>query len=1458
VKKAIRNLFFLLLVVAGDFAYAQLSSCANADFELNSFANWTGTTGSCCPINSVLPGIVSGRHTIMTGPGTDPNTNGAVTVVAPGGTFSARLGNDDVGGEAEQLSYQIAVDASNALFIYRYAVVLEDPNHTEQEQPRFEIRVYDQNGLAVGCGTYNVVASSGIPGFVSIVNSMGSTIHYKDWTTVGIDLSPYIGQNVTIEFSTGDCALGGHFGYAYVDCYCSPLVILSDLCDGATSTVLTAPVGFESYLWSNGATTQSITVSNVVVGAQYQCTMTSVTGCTMTLSTILTPTLLTAHFNQLSDCKNEVVFDDSSFVTVGTPVNQWEWDFGDGQTSNVQHPTHQYAVDGNYNVSLIVTNMGGCTDTVELTVSTIPIPLVNFNVSAVCPGDLSAFTDASSSVNGPITSWSWDFGDGGTDTLQDPFYRFDLPGTYPVTLIISDSLGCNDTLIQNISTLPGPVSDFNYLSACVNSQINFTDVSAAAGTSIANWEWNFGDASPLVTGVANPGHLYPAPGSYNATLVVTSMNGCKDTIVKPVDVGTVPVAAFSNAIACAGQFTEFLDASSTGLGSITGWQWNFGDGSPVSTEQHPLHVFTSGNYNVQLVVTGSNGCTDTIQQNINALQGPTANFSSTPVCPGSTSTFSNLSLNGAGVINNWEWDFGDGSAGLNSANPQHVFTSAGSFDVSLIVTSTNGCTDTLVSAINTNPIPNAAYFIPSGCVFSSLLFPNLSTLSQGSLASYIWDFGDGSPPTFASSPSHVYTTGGSYFVSMVAISNLGCRDSVTNEVFVFDQPQADFTVNNVCLGDTGFFQDISTTTQGSILDWIWNFGDGSAQVYGDAQTGHKYASIGNYTATLVVMNSAGCFDTLQKNVTVKELPVASFATTGPVCEGNTFTLNNTSTLNGGGIQSQQWVNATFGINTNANPQISFSQSGNHLVQLIVTGTNGCIDSVSGNVVVNALPTSSMLLQNVCEESVSLFTDLSFSVAPITSWSWSFGDGDSSFTQNTSHAYLNDGTYLVNLQVVDANGCRKDSSQSIIIYPKPAPGFITSNECVGVPFLFQNTSTIPVGYSIVNSFWNFGDGSPVDTHTNPTHAFTNPGTYNITYIAESDRGCRDTIADSVQVFPRPNVQFTADTVCEGSPTTFLNASSILSGNISGYNWRFGDQTTSTQINASHIYPSGGVYSATLIATSNRGCIDSLTRPVRVYYPPTPWFQADGLEGCEPLPVSFVDLSTSVDGTVASWSWDFGNSNTSSQQNPPTLFEDDGLFDIRLQIASSHGCVNDTTYNDYILVHPLPVAQFTFDPSEPSVFIPLVYFYDQSLLATQWNWSFGDTTFSTLENPSHEYANPGKYNVQLIVKSEFGCSDTTWEVIDIKKDFAIWIPSAFTPNGDGYNEMFTVKGFGFSIFQMQIFNRWGELIFTSNEMIRGWDGTHKGEPAPQDVYVYKVDIKDDSGVSHTYTGRVSIVR
>lgn len=339
---------------------AQTGSGINANFELSSFENWTGKTGNCCPVNMSITGIVPGRHTIMSGPDTDPFSLGLIPFVPPdGGNFTARLGNSNTGAEAEQLLYSLMVTEETSLFIYRYAVVLEDPSHAPSDQPRFSIRVYDQSGNSIPCGTYDVVASGNIPGFINNGN-----YRIKPWTTVGIQLSEYIGQTVTIEFTTADCALGGHFGYAYLECSVSPLEISSARCqDGNNVTMLGAPPGFSGYSWFNGSTATSVTVDNPELETSYTCTITTVTGCTLVLNKILSPILFHAAFNASAIISTKMNFIDSSYVIAGPAIIDWQWDFGDGTSSSVQNNIHEYERGGKYPVRLVVTNDYGCIDT---------------------------------------------------------------------------------------------------------------------------------------------------------------------------------------------------------------------------------------------------------------------------------------------------------------------------------------------------------------------------------------------------------------------------------------------------------------------------------------------------------------------------------------------------------------------------------------------------------------------------------------------------------------------------------------------------------------------------------------------------------------------------------------------------------------------------------------------------------------------------------------------------------------------------------------------------------------------------------------------------------------------------------------------------------------------------------------------------------------------------------------
>ena len=434
------------------------TGCPNSGFEDGTFTGWTGGTGSCCPITITTPGLVTGRHTITSGTGVDPIA-GVITVVAPnGGLHSARLGNSNVNSQAEQLSYTMTVDASNALFVYKYAVVLQDPQHPEADQPRFQIRMYDQNNLPIGCGIYNVTATSNVPGFVTTFYD-GEILLYKDWTTVGIDLTPFIGQQVTIEFLTGDCALSGHFGYAYIDYSCGPVEIVSDYCPGRDVTTLEAPPGFASYLWSTGDTTSSIVVGSPSTGQQISVTLTSVTGCTATLNTILTPSIVVADFSVTDDCMNAAQFADGSEVLAGPMLGNWYWEFGDGTTSEDQDPGHVFPSPGSYQVQLIATNVVGCPDTMVQQVTILAPPVVDLTFGIPCLGEPMALSDVST-LSATVAVRRWNFGDGSpTESAGNVSHVYGAVGTYDVLLFVQDANGCRDSLLVPVTVNAAPFID---------------------------------------------------------------------------------------------------------------------------------------------------------------------------------------------------------------------------------------------------------------------------------------------------------------------------------------------------------------------------------------------------------------------------------------------------------------------------------------------------------------------------------------------------------------------------------------------------------------------------------------------------------------------------------------------------------------------------------------------------------------------------------------------------------------------------------------------------------------------------------------------------------------------------------------------------------------------------------------------------------------------------------------
>jgi PKD repeat protein len=376
-----KHLIFIVFFSLSSFV--SFSQCHNADFELGNFSGWVARSGTCCPINLPNVGIIAGRHTITSGSGTDPRTCNSVPVVCPwGGAFSARLGNPQRGSRADGLEYTFVPTPSSALFTYSYAVVFEEPGHTDDEQPRFETKVI-ANGTTIPCTQYEVSASSNLLGFETCtgIDWQGNPIDiiYRNWSTVGVDLTPYIGQSVTIQFSVGDCSLGRHFGYAYIDAIsCQPMELEVLYCIEDTSATLTAPEGFAFYQWSTGDITPSITIDPQEYD-EITCIITSFSGCVATLTTFINPADPQPSFSADNACfceDSSIEFINQS-TSVHSPIIEWQWSFGDGITSSLQSPTHIYESPGTYTVSLLITTELGCAGQISATVDLYPCPTIS-------------------------------------------------------------------------------------------------------------------------------------------------------------------------------------------------------------------------------------------------------------------------------------------------------------------------------------------------------------------------------------------------------------------------------------------------------------------------------------------------------------------------------------------------------------------------------------------------------------------------------------------------------------------------------------------------------------------------------------------------------------------------------------------------------------------------------------------------------------------------------------------------------------------------------------------------------------------------------------------------------------------------------------------------------------------------------------------------------------------------
>ena len=1228
------------------------------------------------------------------------------------------------------------------------------------------------------------------------------------------------------------------------------------------------------------------------------------------------------------------------------PSTSWLWDFGNGNTSNVKNPMAIYSNPGQYTVKLTVS--GGSVKTETVTIYATPGAGFTLNKDTSCVGKIVSYTNASTVSPGgaAVNTWAWDFGDGNTQTVTTGTisHTYSTPGTYPISLIVTDLHNCPSTpKIEDIFIVPVPAASFTAspVSACAAPlSVNFTNTSSFVGPT--TYTWHFGDGSSSTQ--LSPSHTYTALGSYQVTLVV-NQNGCIDSVVVPnmVSIQNMQaVFAATPTVICSGQSVTFTNTS---IPVATNANWLFGDGT-TSVAISPIHTYTTaGSYTVSLAAVNAKGCADTITRIISVNQTPVADFSANVTQSCSTPFIVSFTNNSSGS-SLYQWNFGDGSSSV-SANPIHTYTTSGTFTVTLSASNGGGaCSDTLVKnnfIMISPPVASFTALPDSGCIPLNVNFTSNSTSTLDPITSYSWAYGNGNfNTTGIASTNYTYTASGIYSPVLIVQTAKGCTDTFAckNCIRAGTPPVANFVTppDSICYGVPLTFSDSST----GAIAWHWIFGDGGSS---PAQNPiHLYGDTGTYHIKLVAYNN-GCTDTsLIKSVTVLA-PKAQLSYVLSCTTNNVVHFLSASE----GADSLVWHFGDGSSNTlnNIQPAHTYTTLGAESITLITYNYKShCIDSTTSSIVI-AKPKAKFTVNDSagCYPFSPVFTNTS---QDANTYLWNFGDvsatNDTSVLANPLYTYHNPGSDTVKLVITDVNGCR-DSLTKVVKTQGPIPYFYAAplKGCRPLNVLFKDTSQ--TDSTLVQWNWNFGDGTVITPGTKDSiaHTYTVNGTYNISMVVMDKNGCKDSISKSnyIQItYPLP--AFTRDSfACKGNLLMFNGTGTNAMGPT--YIWNFGDGTIDTTYNPilTHTYTSDNLYTVSLTVIDTNHCTSTLKETVLILKPTASFTTAVLSTGCGNANVLFTDLSTG--GPFTSWYWNFGDGATSVKDSATThTYVAPGSYNVYLVVTNLGGCT-DTLQHNGIVVVPGPIGTFTFSPA--SGCNPLtVHFKANSLNTQSYNWDFADGTVvlgALTDTITHIYTQPGgpytpalelfngcswpannltgavniintvhvslnqnslvlpqdssafviasagggvaPYTYSWTPNSHISCStcavtsvtgtgDTlvyTLMAFDHKGCEAVTsllvisapcidkakIPNIFTPNNDGKNDNFYIPGIcADEDYSLQVFDRWGVLLFSANERNRVWDGLlNDGNEAPEGVYFFVVNVS-----GNTYKGFVHLTR
>lgn len=957
--------------------------------------------------------------------------------------------------------------------------------------------------------------------------------------------------------------------------------------------------------------------------------------------------------------------------------------------------------------------------------------------------------------------------------------------------------GCKNTPFRLAMTFPYQPTEIKWVFGPVLNALGFADVNITAPVADSSWVV---DGRTLYRYKLPGQFTINAPGTY--PIIVKANNptadGCngEQQIDYDLEIFERPKADYTFTAKCLGDpvtFTDRIDGQGRG---VIKWFWDFKDGN-ASTQKDVSHTYSSaGMYKVTHWGITDVGClSDTAEKTVEIAELPNAQFTISPVhCQDSLITFSDQSNVVGGTLAKWTWNFGDNiTTTMTNGNPvTHAYSNPGNYTVGLVVETAFGCKSVVKEwPVTVHPKPVVDFSLPGAVCLpaGTANFGSLSTIADGTqnAFTYLWDFGDGQTAS-GSNPVYHFTGVGPYDVKLTVTSNNQCVGSKVKTVnTIYPQPKAAFEVSGeVCLAAPVQFTDKSDGKGSTVTQWHWDLGN--TQTSGQQNNTVTYTTADTFEVKLSVVTDKGCpSDTAIKQAIVHPLPVAAFTVAAPTCEGAPVNFTDASVPNAGALVKWQWSFGNGNTSTVQHPVNTYGAANTYTTSLVVESSKGCVSQLTAQAVaVHPMPVPDFTAPEVCLLDAVQFTNTSTiadnSQAQFT-YSWNFGNGNTSTQANPQHNYGAAGDYQVSLAITSKDGCSKNITRPLTVNGDVRRGAFTVDDpaalCVNKEVLIRDNSEVVSGKLVkVEIYWDYAadptiktvddDPAPGKSYTHKYPDFSSPATrtHQVRYIAYSGEICFKTDVQTLTLKASPVVEFNAlQAVCEEVAPFPINTAREVSG-FSGSGSISGPGMGADGTTFSPRAATPGLHTLRYDFTADNGCAAFREQTIRVY--PTPVVNAGPDKGV--LEGGFVMLDGQSTGSRLQYAW------------TPNVGMD--------------------------------------DPARPT---PRV-------------------------------SPPDDISYKLTVVSGDGCTGSDEVFVKVLKQ--VIVPNTFTPNGDKINDTWKILYLeSYPGCTVDVYNRYGQRVFTSIGYGREWDGTVNGNPLPIGTYYWIINPKNGR---QQMNGSVTIIR